>query len=95
MNRLTKEQILSERREADKEVTMLLQRAKSDYTLEDVRDAIYDETEQDDMTKIISMFDTGEGDVELGEILELVIDAWNHFPHKMLGGKSPREMDAA
>ena len=44
------------------------------------------------MAKIIPMFDTGEGKAELGEILELITDAWNYFPHKILGGKSPKEM---
>jgi hypothetical protein len=29
---------------------------------------------------------------ELGNVLELIIDAWNYFPHKALGGISPAEM---
>jgi hypothetical protein len=40
---------------------------------------------------MIAMFDTGEGD-ELSNILDILTDAWNYFPHKSLGGKSPEEM---
>ena len=40
---------------------------------------------------MIAMFDTGEGD-ELSNVLDVVTDAWNYFPHKTLGGKSPEEM---
>ncbi len=92
MDRPTKEQILTERKEIEQAITALLKKAKSDCALKDVQDAIYNETEQNDMAEIISMFDTGEGDVELGEVLELITDAWNHFPHKVLSGKSPQEM---
>jgi len=28
---------------------------------------------------------------ELSNVLELVTDAWNYFPHKVLGGISPAE----
>ena len=93
MERLTKQQLLDERREIEKYVVALLSKVKSDFTFEDVKDAIYNETETDDMTKIIAMFDTGEGeDDELSNILDIVTDAWNYFPHKILGGKSPEEM---
>jgi hypothetical protein len=41
---------------------------------------------------MIAMFDTGEGDAELSNILDILTDAWNYFPHKALGGKSPKKM---
>ena len=44
------------------------------------------------MQDLIKMFDTGEGGVSLDEILEIVHEAWNHFPHRLLNGKSPAEM---
>jgi len=91
MERLTQQQLLKERREIEKYIVALLRKVKSDFTFEDVKDAIYNETERDDMTKIIAMFDTGVGD-ELSNILDIVTDAWNYFPHKALGGKSPEEM---
>jgi hypothetical protein len=91
MEKLTKQQLLDERGEIEKYIVALLKKVKSDFTLEDIKAAIYNETETDDMTKIIAMFDTGVGD-ELSNILDLVTDAWNYFPHKTLGGKSPQEM---
>jgi len=37
------------------------------------------------------MFDTGQGAAELQNVLELVNDAWNYFPHKVIEGLSPAE----
>ena len=37
------------------------------------------------------MFDRGGDASELSNVLELVTDAWNYFPHKALGGISPAE----
>jgi len=92
MARLTKQQIIDERREIEEYIVALLKKVKSDFTFKDVTDAIYNETEQGDLTKMIAMFDTGEGGDELSNILDILTDAWNYFPHKALGGKSPEEM---
>jgi translation elongation factor EF-1alpha len=91
MARTTKQQIIDERREIEKYTVALLKKVKSDFTFKDVTDAIYNEKERGDLTKMIAMFDTGEGD-ELSNILDILTDAWNYFPHKALGGKSPEEM---
>ena len=91
MARTTKQQIIDERREIEKYTVALLKKVKSDFTFKDVTDAIYNEKERGDLTKMIAMFDTGEGD-ELSNILDILTDAWNYFPHKTLGGKSPEEM---
>jgi len=90
MEKLTKRQLSEERREIEQYVVALLKKVKSDFTFEDVKAAIYNETETDDMTRIIAMFDTGKMD-EMSNILDIVTDAWNCFPHKALGGKSPNE----
>jgi hypothetical protein len=91
MARTTKQQIIDERREIEKYTVALLKKVKSDFTFKDVTDDIYNETEQDDLTKMIAMFDTGEGGDELSNILDILTDAWNYFPHKALGGKSPKD----
>ncbi|MGB7958246.1 MAG: hypothetical protein WCF77_05430 [Minisyncoccia bacterium] len=91
MARTTTQEIIKERREIEEYIVALLKKVKSDFTFKDVTDAIYNETEQGDLTKMIAMFDTGEGD-ELSNILDILTDAWNYFPHKSLGGKSPEEM---
>ena len=59
--------------------------------MDDVKEVIYNEEDQDDLTKAISMFDTGKIFGELENILELTNDAWNYFPHKILKGLSPAE----
>ena len=41
--------------------------------------------------KVVAMFDRGGGATELENALDLVTDAWNYFPHKVLGGISPAE----
>jgi len=87
----SKQQILERRREIEQELVDMLKETESDFTLDHVRDAIYNEEETDDMTKIIAMFDRGGDASELENILELVTDAWNYFPHKVLGGISPAE----
>lgn len=66
-------------------------RAKSDFTLEHVREAILHEEDNDEMMKVVAMFDSGQDAAELQNVLELVTDAWNYFPHKALGGISPAE----
>lgn len=89
----TKEEILEYRNELEADINELLEKVGSDFTLDDVKKIIYNEEDTGDMQKIIAMFDTGEkGAPEIGEVLEIVTDAWNYLPHKLLGGLSPAEM---
>ena len=90
----SQEHILAFRKEIEQDLVDLLRETESDFSLQDVKDAIFHEQETDDMTVIVAMFDTGGGASELGAVLELVIDAWNYFPHKALGGLSPAERRA-
>jgi hypothetical protein len=92
MARLTKQQIIEERREIEEYTVALLKKVKSDFTFNDVTDAIYNETEQDDYDEDDRDVRYGEGGDELSNILDILTDAWNYFPHKTLGGKSPKEM---
>lgn len=69
----------------------MLKETESDFTLDHVRDAIYHEEDNDDMMKVVAMFDRGGDASELSSVLELVTDAWNYFPHKALNGISPVE----
>jgi len=100
----SKEEILARRKEIEQELVDMLKETESDFTLDHVRDAIYDEEDNDDMMKVVAMFDPSSrtqgvhygasrgGDAsELSNVLELVTDAWNYFPHKALGGISPAE----
>ena len=87
----SKQQVLKRRKEIEEELLTMLKETKSDFTLEDIKDAIYQEEETEDMMKVVAMFDRGGGATELENALDLVTDAWNYFPHKVLGGISPAE----
>ena len=87
----SKQQILKRRKEIERELLELLKETESDFDLADIKDAVYNEEETDDMMKVVAMFDRGGDASELSNILELVSDAWNYFPHKIIGGISPAE----
>lgn len=87
----SEQQILERRREIEQELVDMLNETKGDFTLDHVRDAIFHEEDNDDMMKVVAMFDRGGDATELENVLELVTDAWNFFPHKVLGGISPAE----
>src|SRR3989338_4666536 len=83
--------IIKGRKEIEKELIDMIKETESDFTLQDVKDAIFNEEGNDDMMKIVMMFDRGGDASELSNVLELVTDAWNYFPHEILGGISPAE----
>ena len=87
----SKQQILARRKEIEKELLEMLKKTKSDFGLDDIKEIIYNEDGRDSLIDIIAMFDTGQGAAELQNVLELLNDAWNYFPHKVIGGLSPVE----
>lgn len=87
----SKQQILERRKEIEQELVEMLKETESDFTLDHVRDVIFHEEDNDDMMKVVAMFDRGGDASELSNVLELVTDAWNYFPHKALNGISPAE----
>ncbi|HAM88771.1 MAG: hypothetical protein US83_C0006G0008 [Candidatus Falkowbacteria bacterium GW2011_GWC2_38_22] len=88
----SKQQILERRNEIEQELVDMLKETESDFTLDHIRDVIFHEENNDDMMKVVAMFDRGGDASELSNVLELVTDAWNYFPHKVLGGISPAEV---
>jgi len=87
----SKQQIIDRRKEIEQELGDMLKETESDFSLQHIKDVIFHEEETDDMMKVVAMFDRGGDASELDNILELVTDAWNYFPHKALNGKSPAE----
>jgi len=87
----SKQQILARRKQIERELVDMLKETESDFSLQHVKDAIFHEEETDDMIKVVAMFDRGGDASELDNILELVSDAWNYFPHDALNRKSPVE----
>lgn len=92
MQAKSKQQILERRKEIEQDLMDMLKETESDFTLDHIRDVIFHEDDNDDMMKVVAMFDRGGDASELNNVLELVTDAWNYFPHKILGGISPAEM---
>jgi len=90
-NNMTKESILKKREEIGKELLDLLKNSNSDFNLEDIKEVIYNEKGDNEFSKIISIFDHGQDLNELNNVLQLLNDAWNYFPHKSLGGLCPME----
>ncbi|MDD5464020.1 MAG: hypothetical protein PHP62_02645 [Candidatus Moranbacteria bacterium] len=87
----TEQEILERKKEIELELIDMLRETERDFGLADVKEAIYNEEEQDDFMHVVEMFDRGGNASELSNVLDLVTDAWNYFPHKALGGKSPAE----
>ena len=87
----SKQQILERQKEIEQELVEMLKETESNFTLDHIRDVIFHEDDNDDMMKVVAMFDRGGDASELRDVLELVTDAWNYFPHKVLGGISPAE----
>lgn len=85
------EKILKRRAEIEQELTEALKEAGSDFSLAHIIDAIYNEEGSDDVMKIVAMFDRGGDTMELENVLGLITEAWNYFPHKTLDGISPAE----
>ena len=92
MNAETKQGIIQKRKEIEQELIELLRETESEFDLQDIQDVIYNEEDSDDLMKIVAMFDRGGDAAELENVLELVTDAWNYFPHKVLKGLSPAEV---
>lgn len=84
-------EIFIKRKEIEQELMEMLKETGSDFSLQDVKDAIFHEEDSDDMMKVVAMFDRGGDASELSNILELVSNAWNYFPHKSLNGFCPTE----
>lgn len=83
--------ILANREEIERELSTLILKTKSDISLEEIQDVIYEETDLDDLNDIIRMFDMGSP-YELQNAIELLNDAWNYFPHRVLNGLCPAEI---
>ena len=86
----TKEEILEQRKEIEEDLLDLLKLTNSNFSLEDIKEVIYNEEETDDMQNAIMMLDDGNPE-NLSNIIETVTDAWNYFPHKILNGLCPME----
>jgi hypothetical protein len=84
-------EVFMKRKEIEGKLENKLKEVKSDFDLEYIKQIIYEEDGADVLTDVIMIFDTGQGAIELQDVLETVNEAWNYFPHKILDGFSPAE----
>ena len=76
-------------------LSVLLEKYGSRFTVEDYKRAIFDGPDQTDfpsyLAKSLDVFGT---DIEHAsdEIVAIIQDAWNYFPHRALEGRCPAEM---
>jgi len=62
-------------------------------TASDIEDIIWNESNSTDFNRLIGMLIENENDVKrVNQIMEMVQEAWNKFPHKILEGKSPEQL---
>ncbi len=86
-------EILMKRKEIEGQIVKLLNGKKENnfMDLDYIKQLIYEENGSDTMREIIAIFDSGDVK-DLNSIMKVVTDAWNYFPHRLLDGKSPKEM---
>ena len=87
----TKEEIFERRKEIEQEFLDLIREHQSDFDLDYIKKVIYRENDNDDLMKIVAVFDRGNP-LEMENILDLATDAWNYFPHKALSGLCPMDV---
>jgi len=85
------EELENMRAEIRTDLEELIEEKESDFDADDILAVIYDEEDNDDYQELVKMIDTGVTELSRDD-LDLLTDAWNHFPHKALGGKSPVEL---
>lgn len=62
-------------------------------TVGDIKDCIWNARKPNDSFQLFFLLTENEKDKEIiDETMHLLQDAWNYFPHRMLGGKSPNDL---
>lgn len=85
------QQILKRRKKIESDLIKMLKETEGNFGLNDIKKIIYNESDQEELMRIIKIFDRGQDVDELNKLLMVINDAWNFFPHKVLGNISPAE----
>ena len=91
MNEGQRKELLLTRREIGKKLSKLLAEQGSPFTLDDIKAAIDNEEGTSVFGTILRMFRTEPYTPEFQILVDLIREAWNYYPHKSLGGLSPKE----
>lgn len=87
----SKENIIQKRGDIEKQLNDIIKSLGLSVNFEEIKEVIYNEQDQGALHNIMSKFDNGQDIDELNKILAIVNEAWNYFPHRVLGGLSPAE----
>lgn len=66
--------------------------AKSHLTLANIKDIVWNEGDHNLISRVVFMVAEENPRTKLEDIMKILNDAWNHFPHKNLNGLAPRDM---
>jgi len=87
----SKEELVQKRADIEKQLNDIISSLGLSVSFEEIKEMIYNEQDQNALHEILSKFDNGQDVDELNKILAIVNEAWNYFPHKVLGGLFPAE----
>ncbi|MCX6716925.1 MAG: hypothetical protein NTV72_03300 [Candidatus Taylorbacteria bacterium] len=86
-------EVFDKRKVIERDLARIIKDCKIDkYTdVNDIKQMIFEEDNVKDLSNIIRMFDNGNTS-NLNNVLEIISDAWNYFPHMSINGKCPFEL---
>jgi hypothetical protein len=64
----------------------------SNVTLADIKDIVWNEQDNNLVSRVVFELAEQNPKTKFEDILQIINDAWNHFPHKRLNGLAPRDM---
>src|ERR1039458_10035817 len=65
----------------------------SEVTASDIEDIVWNESNSTDFSRLAGMLIENQKDIgQVNQIMAIVQEAWNTFPHKALDGKSPEQL---
>jgi hypothetical protein len=92
---LIEHEITTHRARTAARIGVLLKRGRSPATLDHIKALILNENERRSFNgyilALVALFDTGPRGVETNDLLPVLQDAWNYFPHHRYGGRCPAE----
>jgi ATP-dependent Clp protease ATP-binding subunit ClpA len=88
----TRKDILKKQKKTEKKLMELLKAVKREDRFDEIAEIIYSETSPDGMMDIIKILTPKGANADLKEIVATVNDAWNYFPHEIIGGMCPADL---
>ncbi len=92
VSNMSEKDILKKRQEVERDMRQILSKMDTKLTWEDMRYIIYNEEPKKGTEKMIDWLDLSDDIDKANDVLQVINDAWNFFPHKKLDGLCPIEM---